>query len=127
MPAGHPFSRRTAVEMKELTGLNFVMRERGSLTREVFEKNVADHGITLGPVMEISTREGIREAVSAGFGLSVVADREIGHDSRLAFVPITDATHAIREYAICLTERRNLPLIRDFFSHAAVWIGAAAE
>nr|WP_252193041.1 LysR substrate-binding domain-containing protein [Rhizobium sp. CSW-27] len=113
--------------MKELTGLNFVMRERGSLTREVFEKNVADHGITLGPVMEISTREGIREAVSAGFGLSVVADREIGHDSRLAFVPITDATHAIREYAICLTERRNLPLIRDFFSHAAVWIGAAAE
>lgn len=127
VPVGHELAARGSIHMEELKGLSFVMRERGSLTREVFERNIADHYISLGSVMEVSTREGIREAVSAGFGISVVADREIGHDSRLAFVPIADATHAVREYAVCLAERQHLPLVRDFFSHVSIWAQNSAH
>ena len=121
VPAGHELAGLSSISMKELAGLPFVMRERGSLTREVFEKNVAQHGIELGSVMEISTREGVREAVSTGFGIGVVADREFGHDTRLHFIPISDASHAIREYAVCLAERRHLPLVREFLSKADAW------
>lgn len=111
----HPLAKCRSVAMKELAGLDFVMREKGSLTREVFERSLHEHDVKLGSNMEISTREGVREAVAAGFGVGVVADREFGHDNRLVFVPLADCRHVISEYAVCLAERRHLPLVRAFF------------
>lgn len=104
--------------MAELEGLSFVMRERGSRTREIFEKNLADHGISIQPVIEISSREGVREAIANGVGCGVVADLEFGHDARLSFVPLSDANELVDEYAICLAERRHLPLVRRFIEEA---------
>lgn len=118
VPADHELATRSAVTMKELTGQPFILREKGSLTREVFEKNVHQHGVKLGAVMEISTREGGREAVATGFGIGVVADLEFGHDARLRFIPISDARHTISEYAVCLAERKHLPLVREFLLKA---------
>lgn len=118
VPAEHDLAARPSITMKELTGRPFVLREKGSLTRETFEKNILQHGVDLGQVMEVSTREGVREAVSSGFGIGVVADREFGHDTRLRFVPISDASHTISEYAVCLAERKHLPLVRMFLLQA---------
>lgn len=118
VPADHALAPRSSVTMEELAGRAFILREKGSLTREVFEKNTLEHAVKLGPVMEISTREGGREAVAAGFGIGVVADLEFGHDSRLRFIPISDAHHTISEYAVCLSERKHLPLVREFLLKA---------
>lgn len=54
VPVSHPLAARESVFMAELEGLSFVMRERGSRTREIFEKNLADHGISIQRVIEIS-------------------------------------------------------------------------
>ncbi|MNL49992.1 HTH-type transcriptional regulator CysL [compost metagenome] len=113
--------------MKHLEGLSFVMRERGSRTREIFEKNLADHGISIHQIVEISSREGVREAIANGVGCGVVADLEFGHDARLSFVPIDDAKEVIDEYAICLAERRHLPLIRGFLDEASRLLPDAGE
>ncbi|CUX52295.1 LysR family transcriptional regulator [Rhizobium oryzihabitans] len=115
----HPFAQRDGVFMAELEGISFVMRERGSRTREIFEKNLADHGISIQRVVEISSREGVREAIANGVGCGVVADLEFGHDARLCFVPLRDASELIDEYAICLAERRHLPLVRSFIELSA--------
>lgn len=122
VPLSHPLARREGVTMKDLAGLSFVMRERGSRTREIFEQNLADHGVSIHQIVEISSREGVREAIANGIGCGVVADLEFGHDVRLAFVPIDDARTTIDEYAICLAERRHLPLIRSFIEMAAIGI-----
>lgn len=121
VPRGHALSGRASVRMAELEGERFVARESGSLTREIFEMNLAEHNVTLGPVLEVSTREGVAEAVASGFGIGAVASAEAGHDPRLRFVPIADARHEIHEYAICLDERRHLPLVRAFFDEAVRW------
>ncbi|MBM7330066.1 LysR family transcriptional regulator, partial [Agrobacterium sp. S2] len=92
VPVFHTLAARESVFVAELEGLSFVMRERGSRTREIFEKNLADHGISIQPVIEISSREGVREAIANGVGCGVVADLEFGHDARLSFVPLCDAT-----------------------------------
>lgn len=118
VPISHPLAQRQSLLMAELEGLSFVMRERGSRTREIFEKNLADHGISIQPVIEISSREGVREAIANGVGYGVVADLEFGHDTRLAFIPLNDARELIDEYAVCLTERRHLPLLRRFIEEA---------
>lgn len=126
VPSRHPWSARTAITMADLAGVAFVLRERGSVTRQVFEQNVAEHQVDLGPVIEVSTREGVREMVAAGFGVGVVADLEFGFDSRLRFLPITDARQCIHEYAVCLEERRRLPLVREFLARTGEMAKAAA-
>lgn len=118
VPAGHEWARRPGVGMAELGGVDFVLRERGSATRQVFERNVAEHQVRLGQVVEVSTREGVRELVAAGFGVGVVADREFGFDCRLRFLPITDARQRLTEYAVCLAEKQRLPLVREFLARA---------
>lgn len=69
MPADHPWTERQALYVRDLQDVPFVLRERGSRTREVFEQALAEHGVTLGEVMEVSTRDGVRETVAAGFGM----------------------------------------------------------
>jgi aminoethylphosphonate catabolism LysR family transcriptional regulator len=118
VPVAHPLAQRQSVSVTELEGVSFVMRERGSRTREIFEKNLSAHGITIQQVVEISSREGVREAIANGVGCGVVADLEFGHDARLSFVPLHDASELIDEYAICLAERRHLPLLRSFIEEA---------
>ncbi len=119
LPKSHSWVRRKSVSVRDLQGLPFVLRERGSRTREVFEQNLAAHGVTLGDIIEVSTREGVRETVAAGFGLGAIADLEFGFDSRLHFLPLHDAGIAINEYVVCLDERRRMPMIADFFNCAA--------
>lgn len=115
MPADHPWTERQALNVRDSQDVPFVLRERGSRTREVFEQALAEHGVTLGEVMEVSTRDGVRETVAAGFGMGVVADLEFGFDPRLRFLPLADAHAAIDEYVVCLDERRRMPMIADFF------------
>lgn len=119
VPNEHPWARRSDIAMKDLQGCDFVLRAKGSRTRAVFEQNLKMHGVTLGGVMEVSTLEGVRETVAAGFGLGVVADREFWHDTRLHFLPLRDARLTVDEYVICLEEKRRLPLVADFLRCAA--------
>ncbi len=123
LPKTHPWARRRDVAIRELAGLPFVLREKGSRTREVFEQNLREHDTALGPILEVSTREGVRETVAAGFGLGAVADLEFGFDTRLHFLPLRDAKVPIDEYLVCLDERRRIPMIEDFFKCAAEALG----
>jgi aminoethylphosphonate catabolism LysR family transcriptional regulator len=126
VPDGHPWSALAHITMAQLAGIGFVLRERGSVTRQVFEQNVAEHQIRLGPVIEVSTREGVREMVAAGFGVGVIGDSEFGFDSRLRLLRIVDAHRRISEYAVCLEEHRRLSLVREFLARAVELFKVAA-
>lgn len=119
LPKNHPWVHRRSVSVKDLQGLPFVLRERGSRTREVFEQNLAAHDVTLGDIIEVSSRDGVRETVAAGFGFGVIGDIEFGFDTRLHFLPLRDASIAINEFVVCLDERRRMPMIAEFFRCAA--------
>ena len=71
-----------------------MVRERGSITREVFETRLAEAASCPGSLIEVQTREAVREAVAAGFGIGVVFDSEFGVDRR--FHPIEVATPTSR-------------------------------
>ncbi len=116
--AQHPWAERTGMNLAELEGAAFVLRERGSRTRAIFEQNLARAGVGLGPVLEVVSREGVREAVAAGFGVGVTADLEFGFDSRLRYIPLADAAIGIDEYVVCNDEHRRLPIVADFLACA---------
>ena len=115
MPAAHALATRPDVVLAALAGQDLVIRERGSVTREVFEARLAEAGITPGTLMEVQGREAVREAVSAGFGIGVVFESEFGADPAFRALRVRDADLAVAEYAACLTRRVNLPMMRRFF------------
>jgi len=111
-------ARRRSVRIADLRGRDLVVRERGSITREALEERLARDRIATGQVFDVATREAVREAVAAGFGVGVVFASEAGKDARLRALAISDADVALAEYAICRIERRSLGLVARFLDTA---------
>jgi len=104
----HDWAERRSVSVEELVKQRVILREKGSRTRSIFEEAVAQAGHVLNDVMEISGREGVREAVAAGFGIGIVAENELLADSRLRALPVSNAELVHAEYVVCLQEMRSL-------------------
>lgn len=111
----HPWSKRASVRLAELKDQKLVLRETGSTTRALFLKAMETVGVPLSEVMEIGSREGVREAVAAGLGIGVVSSSEFGCDNRLHAIEVSDAELEIVEYVACLEERRQVRVIGAFF------------
>ncbi|MDJ1160063.1 LysR substrate-binding domain-containing protein [Chelatococcus sp. SYSU_G07232] len=122
VPQAHPWVHRQAVALQELTGRDLVIRERGSITREVFEARLSEAGVRPGTLVEVQTREAVREAVVAGFGIGIVFDSELGSDADIHALDVADADLTVEEYVVCREERRRIPLLRGFLeiAHQAV-------
>ena len=103
----HNWADRRSITMEELLEQRIILREKGSRTRSIFEEAVERMGGKLNNVMEISGREGVREAVAAGFGVGIVAENELVADSRLRPLRVSNAELIHEEYFICLKERRS--------------------
>jgi DNA-binding transcriptional LysR family regulator len=59
--------------LKELEGQRFILREKGSATREVIEKLLREQGFEMKISLELGSPEAVKQAVEAGLGLSFVS------------------------------------------------------
>jgi aminoethylphosphonate catabolism LysR family transcriptional regulator len=112
------WAERRRVRLAELRGRDVVMREQGSITREVIEARLVRAKVAPGQVFEVVTREAVREAVAAGFGVGVVFASEAGSDMRVRAIEIADAGLGVSEYAVCRADRRHLSLVAAFLTTA---------
>lgn len=90
-PAGHPLAGGRKLELDDLRGETFLMREQGSGTRTAVERFLAERGLSLSTSMEMNTNDAIKQGVELGLGLGAVSlhtiDREL-EDGRLAVLPV---------------------------------------
>ncbi|MSO94061.1 MAG: LysR family transcriptional regulator [Rhodospirillales bacterium] len=112
--AGHRLAKRRSIRLKELEGENMVLRGRDSTTRQAFEAALARAEVNIRPVMEINSREAVREAILRRFGIGIVSASEFVPDPRLRALSVVDAEMFIDIYLVCLAERRARPLIAAF-------------
>jgi len=112
---GHPWASRRSVRLAELGGQRLVLREAGSTTRALFERAAAQADLKPGEILEIGSREAVREAVAAGLGIGVIFASEFGGDDRLHGLRLRDVDVEATEYAACLTERQSVRAVRAFF------------
>lgn len=110
----HTLAQRTQLTMADLEGVEMVVREAGSTTRRVFEDALTAAGVRVRPVMEIGSRESIREAVACGIGIGVVSDIAYIPDARLLPLPITDLDAASHSHVICLRDRLRSRMVVSF-------------
>lgn len=70
----HPLAKkRGAIPLRELERLPFIVRERGSGTREVVEDALARQQLSIRPVMSLGSSEAVKNAVMAGLGAAFVS------------------------------------------------------
>jgi len=72
-PPDHPFAQRKNLKIKDLKNEKFVVREKGSGTREAIERHFDNSGVCCASTLEMSSNEAIKHSVSAGFGLGIVS------------------------------------------------------
>jgi aminoethylphosphonate catabolism LysR family transcriptional regulator len=113
-PADHAFARRRGIRIREMVGQRLIVREAGSTTRLAFDQAMHGAGIEPRVVMEIGSRESIREAVAKGIGLGVVSEAEFIPDPRIRALPVSDAEIYTYAHVVHLRERQNARLVRAF-------------
>lgn len=77
VPEDHPWCKKKSITLPELLNEPFVIREKGSATRELFEsclKRSASTSLAQFNIRgELGSSEAIKEAVIAGLGVSVIS------------------------------------------------------
>jgi LysR family transcriptional regulator, low CO2-responsive transcriptional regulator len=112
----HPWARRRGVKLTELASQRLLLREPTSNTRQTFDAAMAKANIVLGEVLEIGSREAIKEAVAAGLGVGIIAQSELGDDLRLKALPFEGQQITSTEFVACLQERKGSPLVKAFLA-----------
>jgi LysR family transcriptional regulator, low CO2-responsive transcriptional regulator len=111
----HRFARRRSIRSTELRGERLIMREPGSTTRRAIEAALAAAGVEAEVIMEIGSREIIREAVLQGVGIAAVSEVEFVPGPGLHAVSISDTQVKTYAHVVCLAERRDMRMVRAFF------------
>lgn len=111
----HRFASRRSIPIRELEGERLIMREIGSTTRKALEDALSKARVKPRIVMEIGSREAIREAVIKGLGVGAVSEVEYIDHSDLRSTRISDAEIFTYAHVLCLNERRGARVVKAFF------------
>jgi DNA-binding transcriptional LysR family regulator len=97
VPAGHRWTGKPSVSLTELMKEPFIVREKGSGTREILERHLKEQANTdlakFRIVAEFGSSEAVKEAILAGLGVSILSIRAITRELKLQLlkeVPVED-------------------------------------
>ncbi len=71
-PPGHPFGGQTIEDLRLLSGEDFLLREKGSAGREIFDGLMAANELSVQPLWESTSNQAILGGVKQGLGVSVL-------------------------------------------------------
>jgi DNA-binding transcriptional LysR family regulator len=111
----HRFARRRSIRTSELGGERLILRELGSTTRRALETALSAAKVEPEVVMEIGSREIIREAVAKGVGIAAVSQVEYVPGPGLHVVRLSDAQVRTYAHVVCLAERREMRMVSAFY------------
>jgi len=119
----HAWAGEKTVELKDLAGQAFVLREKGSGTRMVMSNVLQEHGFDLSElyvVAEMGSTEAVRQAIKARIGVSILSYHAIAEDLQrgaLVAIPIKGVRIFRSFYLIQRKNRQPSPLGTAFLSH----------
>lgn len=120
LPAAHPLARAPVFPLAALAQERVIIRETASKTRAAMETLMASAGVFPQHVMELHSREAIREAIALGMGVSLFFSSDCPPDSRLALVrPDRQGERALLTgYVVGRVERRRTATMRAVLAAA---------
>lgn len=110
----HPLAREKETSIYNLVNETFILRERGSSSREIFQNALHKSNISLKVAMEFNCVEAIKKAVSANLGVSVVSYRALKLEKKLnevAILKINDLDLLRNIYLIYHKEKKFINIL----------------
>ncbi len=98
----HPWAKRRSIRLSDLQGQPVILREIGSNTRRILERALRKQRIDIDPVLELGSREAVREAAALGLGLGFIQEREAVGDERIAALTLSDLRETNLDTLVCL-------------------------
>lgn len=116
-PIGHPLAGQVNIPISALQGESFVMREIGSGTRSAVEKLLLKHNLTVRVKLELGSNEAIKQAISCGFGLSVLSRHTLLRDMESLGLTILDVQHfpIRRHWYLVYPQGKQLSIVANTF------------
>ena len=117
--ARHPWAKRRSVAPRDLRNTSWVLRERGSGTRAIFEDALAKFGLAatdLDVALELPSNEAVRSAVAAGAGATVISKLVVAALLKTRALVALDLPLEKRHFSILRHEERYLTKAeREFY------------
>jgi DNA-binding transcriptional LysR family regulator len=107
-------SKTKSISFKDIVNETFIVREKGSQTRALVERELL-HLEIKKKLYTIGSREGIFEAVKNNMGVGFVYSTEKINLPKVNFVKLTNTNFYATEYVCCLTKRYDFNAIKAFF------------
>ncbi|HEY1447248.1 MAG TPA: LysR substrate-binding domain-containing protein [Caulobacteraceae bacterium] len=115
LPLSHRLTAHAVVSVNELSREILLNREPTSKTRAFTERAMAAANIEPLKVLELQSREAIREGVALGLGVGVFFSAECPPDRRIAYRPLDldEPAYRLQVYLICLRDQRRSAMMRS--------------
>jgi DNA-binding transcriptional LysR family regulator len=123
VPPGHPWWAREEVAASELADQPFILRERGSGTRQVMAAALRGQGLELDGLdvrAEMGSSEAVRQAVRAGLGIAILSSLAVAEDIArgvLQSLPIAGIRMQRPFFLVHRRGRQLSPLATAFCDH----------
>lgn len=120
--AEHPWVGRRGVSLADLRAEPMILRERGSGSRETFERALQGVGLDLGDfriVGEMASTQAIKQAVRAAVGVSLISQRAVEDECRarlLACVRVQGLAVSRAFHLVTHRDRSRSPLAQAFLA-----------
>ncbi len=113
---GHPWAKTGRASAAMLAAAPWIMRERGSGTREVFEAAMAQLRRPYRIALELGHTEAIKKAVEGGLGVSCLSRLAVQREVTHGWLKAVRTPLDLRRKLLLLTrrERRRTPLFSAF-------------
>lgn len=116
-PVGHPWSVKKKMPLKQLAGIDLLMREAGSGTRQATLEFLAAHNIAPRIRMTLGSNEAVKHAVAAGLGLAIMSRHAIASQPArdgLCVLPVSSMPIR-RSWQVVWRQDRRLPRAATVF------------
>jgi LysR family transcriptional regulator, low CO2-responsive transcriptional regulator len=116
----HPLAGETRIPIHRLNGEAFIMREKGSGTRQAVEKLFAEHGVAIKVRLELGSNEAIKQAIAGGLGISVLSRHTLaleGAAGQLVILDVENFPIPRHWYVVYPTGKQLSVVARTFFDY----------
>lgn len=121
VPNSHPWAKREAVELKEISEEKMIWREENAGVRKIIDHTFHEHHLltNIRSRMELGSTQAIKSAVEAGLGISILPKLSVQRELEfgiLTYVPIVDVK--IMRDLFIVKKRSRFPkqTVNDFIS-----------
>ncbi len=117
--ATHSLAKRRRIDVASLARETWIIREKGSATRQLFESWLAKTGTTLGSTIELHGPEAVKALVAAGVGISFMSIHGLKQEIRnrqFKKLPVTGLRLERPIFLVRHADKHTSPVMETFLT-----------